>query len=51
LNQQRLHGPRQAAFLVWFEDHNEAIAIAPYLPRNKESKDPVDVDDLMKLPS
>lgn len=33
INQQRLVGAEQASFLVWFEDHNEALAIAPSLPR------------------
>ena len=29
LNQQRLSGAEQATFLVWFEDHAEAVAIGP----------------------
>jgi len=31
LNQQRLTGADQSRFLVWFEDHGEALAIAPGL--------------------
>ena len=31
LNQQRLAGAEQSAFLVWFEDHTEAVMIAPAL--------------------
>ena len=31
LNQQRLSGAERAAFLVWFEDHQEALAIGPRL--------------------
>ncbi len=29
LNQQRLSGAEKATFLVWFEDHREALAIGP----------------------
>ncbi len=49
LNQQRLKGADQAAFLVWFEEHNEAVAIGPSLPRNTESKGPVGLQQLVKL--
>jgi len=48
LNQQRLEGAEAAGFLVWFEGHNEAIAIGPTLARNTESKDPVDLESLVK---
>jgi len=48
LNQQRLAGAETSSFLVWFEGHNEAIAIGPTLARNTESKDPVDLDHLVK---
>jgi hypothetical protein len=37
LNQQRLAGAEEAAFLAWFEDHNQAIAIGPSLPRGTVS--------------
>jgi hypothetical protein len=37
LNQQRLPGPEQSAFLVWFEGHNQALAIGPTTPRGTES--------------
>jgi hypothetical protein len=43
VDQQRLSGAAQSSFLVWFEDHNEALAIAPTLPRGTESSDPVDL--------
>ena len=29
LNQQRLSGAKEATFLAWFEDHEEAVAIGP----------------------
>src|SRR5580693_240813 len=37
LNQQRLAGEEKSAFLAWFEDHGEALAIAPTLDRGKRS--------------
>ncbi len=33
LNQQRLTGAEKSSFLVWFEGHNEALAIGPAMPR------------------
>ena len=33
LNQQRLPGADQSSFVVWFEDHGEALAIGPAMPR------------------
>jgi hypothetical protein len=38
VNQRRLSGADKAAFLVWFENHNEALAIGPTLPRGAESE-------------
>lgn len=43
IDQQRLPGADKASFLVWFENHNEALAIAPSLPRNTQSASPVDL--------
>jgi hypothetical protein len=37
LNEQRLPGAGQSSFLVWFEDHQQALAIGPYTPRGTES--------------
>jgi hypothetical protein len=37
LNQQRLSGAEKSAFLVWFEDHGEALAIGPGMPRGTQS--------------
>jgi hypothetical protein len=48
LNQQRLSGAETASFLVWFEDHDEAIAISPSLVRATESSSPVDLEHLVK---
>jgi hypothetical protein len=47
LNQQRLPGATQSSFLVWFEDHREALAIGPSLPRGTESKAPVNLNQLL----
>lgn len=48
LNQQRLAGAAGSSFLVWFENHNEALAIGPALARATESNSPVDLQDLVK---
>ena len=47
LNQQRLPGAEQASFLVWFENHNEAVAIGPALKRGTEESGPVNVRDIL----
>ncbi|HEV2348305.1 MAG TPA: hypothetical protein VG028_00500 [Terriglobia bacterium] len=47
LNQQRLRGAAQSSFLVWFEDHSEALAISPTLPRGTQSDSPVDMKGLL----
>jgi len=43
LNQQRLTGAEQSSFLVWFENHGEAVAVGPSMPRGTESTAPVDL--------
>jgi hypothetical protein len=48
LNQQRLEGAEQSSFLVWFEDHHEALAIGPALPRATESNGPVELEHLVR---
>lgn len=47
VDQQRLSGSKQASFLVWFEDHSEALVVSPTLPRNTESDSPVDMKWLL----
>ncbi|HVW85951.1 MAG TPA: hypothetical protein VHB50_14780 [Bryobacteraceae bacterium] len=47
LNMQRLSGAGKMAFLVWFEDHREAIVIAPGLERGKQSDASVELADLI----
>jgi hypothetical protein len=46
LNQQRLSGAKDAAFLVWFEDHSEAVVIGPQWQREKSSDASVELRDL-----
>jgi len=47
LNQQRLPGAEQSSFLVWFEGHNQAVAIAPTLPRGTESTTAADIGQVL----
>ncbi len=47
LNQQRLTGAEKSSFLVWFEGHNEALAIGPALPRGTTSSTPTDLKQLL----
>ena len=47
LNQQRLSGADKSAFLAWFEDHGEAVAIAPSLGRGERSDEPVELAGLI----
>jgi hypothetical protein len=47
VNLQRLPEADKATFLVWFEDHAEALAIAPALERGKQSDRPIDLADLV----
>lgn len=47
LNQMRLTGADESSFLVWFEDHAEAMVISPSFPRGVQSNDRVDVNQLL----
>jgi len=49
LNQQRLPGADQSAFLVWFEGHNQALAISPSLPGGTASSSVFDLGELLAL--
>ena len=48
LNLLRLSGAADSRFLAWFEDHEEAIAIAPGLARGAESRDGIDLEELVR---
>ena len=43
LNQQRLPGAEQSRFLVWFEDHSEAVAVGPGFAAGKTSEAPIEL--------
>lgn len=47
VNQQRLPGYEQSAFIAWFEDHNQAVAIGPTIPRGVESDSSLDLAQLL----
>lgn len=49
INQQRLPGADQSTFLVWFEGHNQALVVAPSLPRGTESGSEMDLGKLLSL--
>ena len=49
INQQRLPRSEQSSFLVWFEGHNQALAISPSLPRGTESSSTIDLGQLLSL--
>lgn len=46
INLERLRGAEHSSFLVWFENHNEALAISPSLPRGKTDQTPTDLLEL-----
>jgi hypothetical protein len=48
LNQQRLPGADQSGFLVWFEDHGEAVAIGPRLKAGTSDAGAVTLSDLLR---
>jgi hypothetical protein len=47
LNQQRLSGADRASFLVWFEDHPEALAIGPSFGRGEEWTAEIELAELV----
>jgi len=51
IDQQRLTGAEQAAFIAWFEGHGNAVAIGPSIPRGVESNTPIDMSKLLSLVS
>ena len=46
---RRLSGSDDLRFLVWYEDHREALLIGPGLPRGTASDSPMGVAQLLKL--
>ena len=51
LNQQRLSGADRSSFLVWFEGQQQALVVAPSLPRGVESDSTMDLKVLLSLAS
>jgi hypothetical protein len=49
INQRRLPGADESSFLVWFENHSEAVAIGPALPRGTVSTNSTDLNELLSL--
>jgi hypothetical protein len=47
VNQQRLSGADNAAFLAWFEGHPEAVAIGPGFEPGQTSNAAIDLKDLL----
>jgi hypothetical protein len=48
LNLQRLTGFDQSTFLVWFEDHSEAVAIGPKIARGAHEATPIELQELLR---
>jgi hypothetical protein len=49
INQQRLTGAEHSSFLVWFEGQNQALVIAPSLPRGVSSDSVLNLKALLSL--
>ena len=47
LNQQRLPGAEQSSFLVWFEDHSDAVAIGPSMARGTVSNAAASIGEVL----
>jgi hypothetical protein len=47
INQQRLTGADHSSFIAWFENHNEAVAIGPAVPRGTISNAPTDLSKIL----
>ncbi|WP_263351809.1 hypothetical protein [Acidicapsa acidisoli] len=49
INQQRLPASEHSSFVVWFEGHSEALAVAPSLPHGTQSNSAMDLGQLLSL--
>src|SRR5262249_39499453 len=47
LRRHRLSGADQGRFLVWFEDHSEALAIGPGFERKQRSEAAIELRELI----
>lgn len=48
INQQRLTGADRSAFLVWSEEHNQAVAIGPALPKATTATNSTSMKQLLR---
>ena len=44
---QRLPGSDRSAFLAWFEDHNEAVAVGPVFAKGSDDNTPIQLTELL----
>lgn len=51
IDQQRLPGSERSGFLAWFEDHGQAVAIGPTMPRGAESTSAISMEKLFSMVS
>lgn len=49
LNQQRLTGAERSSFVVWYEGHQQALVVAPFLPRGAQSTSVLNLEQLVTL--
>lgn len=49
INQQRLPGAEQSSFIAWFENHSQAVVIAPSFPQGAESNSVMDLRELLSM--
>ena len=48
INQMRLPGAEQARFLVWYEGHNIALAVAPGMAQASTSDAPANLEKILQ---
>lgn len=49
IDQQRLPEADRSAFIAWFEDHGDAVAIGPSMPRGTESRSALSMEKLLSI--
>ena len=49
LNQQRLTGAEESAFLAWSEEHQQAVAVGPALPRGTVAASSATVEQMLAM--
>lgn len=51
IDQHRLPDSERSSFVAWFEDHGNAVAIGPTMPRGAESNTAIDLEKLFSMVS